>query len=122
MVRAHRSFLSIESSEIVVVEHAVARRQQLDLAPPGDEALAVLEHLDDVAMCRRHRGHSYLGAPVQVRVTGLRRRHFEAAAQLGDDRPHDRPLLFQRMDVAQQQVKRNRAYNHASLSYVTTGR
>jgi hypothetical protein len=24
------------------------------------------------------------------------------------------------MDVAEQQVERNRAYNHASLSYVTT--
>ena len=49
---------------------------------------------------RRRSGHPEQGPAVQVEVPGLGRGHLEPAAQLGDHRPHHRPLLLQRVDVA----------------------
>ena len=49
--------------------------------------------------------HSYLGPPIEIQAADLGGRYGEAALELGHDRAHDRPLLFQRADVAQQQIQ-----------------
>jgi len=35
-----------------------------------------------------------------------------ATAQLGDERPHNAPLLLERVNVAKQHVERQRSYIH----------
>ena len=50
---------------------------------------------------RGDHSNSYLGSAVEIQAADLGGRYREAALELGHDRPHDRPLLFQRAEVAQ---------------------
>jgi hypothetical protein len=84
----------------------VSCRQQLNLRVAGHQPLALLEQLAGVPGGGRHRRYPDFGSPVQVKVTRFGDRDPRvAAAQLGDQRLDDGPLLFQRADVAKQHVK-----------------
>ncbi len=84
----------------------MSRRQQLDLRVTGHQALALVEQLAGVPGGSRHHRYPDFGTSMQVKVTRLGDRDPKvAAAQLGDERPDDGPLLFQGADVAKQHVK-----------------
>jgi hypothetical protein len=84
----------------------VSRGQQLNLRVPRHQPLALVEQLAGVPGSGRHHRYPDFGSPVQVKVTRFGDRDPRvAAAQLGDERPDDGPLLFQRADVAKQHVK-----------------
>jgi hypothetical protein len=56
---------------------------------------------------------------MQVKVTRLGDRDTGvAAAQLGDERPDDGPLLLERADVAKQHVKRQGGYVHGDSFFL----
>src|SRR4051794_32164078 len=97
MRRARAWSATTSSSRLLVItaEQPASRRQQLDLRPPGDEALALVEHVAAVLCVRRHDGDADRGASMQVEVTGLGCGDVEASPQLCDDRPHDGSLLLQ---------------------------
>jgi hypothetical protein len=84
--------------------------------------LTPLEHLHDVPVRRGHRGDGNLGSPVQVEIAGLGRRDLEAPPQFGHDRPHDRALLLQRMDITEQEVERQGADHHGAPPPYPDGR
>jgi len=74
----------------------VSRRQQLNLRVTRHQPLALVEQLAGVPGGGRHRRYPDFGTPMQVKVTRLGDRDPRvAAAQLGDERPDDGPLLFQ---------------------------
>ena len=57
---------------------------------------------------------------MQVKVTRLGDRDAGvAAAQLGDERPDDGPLLLERVNVAKQHVERQRSYVHEHRALLT---
>jgi len=82
-------------------------RQQLNFRAGGHQALALVKHLVGVSRGVRHHRYPDLGPPMQVKVTCLGDRDAgEPAAQLGDNRPDDGPLLLERADIAKQHVER----------------
>ena len=92
--------------QIVVVEHAASRADSSSTSgrPATSRSQA---SSTSVTCCVRRRATSAtddLGPPVQVLIAGLGRGDREPPAQLGHDRPDHRPLLLQRMHVAEQQV------------------
>ena len=73
------------------------------------------EHLDHVAGVRSHAPDPEQRPAVQVEVTGLGHRHLEATTQLGQHRADDRPLLFEGVDVSEEDVQFEGSYVHSRL-------
>src|SRR5580700_5573673 len=93
--------LAASMPSLLLVEQPLPCRQQLDLRVPGHHGFALGEHAHRVPGRRGYHGHAYLSPPVQVQVPGLGDRDTRIApAKLGDQRPDDAPLAFQRMHVA----------------------
>src|SRR4051794_29452167 len=63
--------------QVLVVEHPVSSRQQLDLGAPGEESFTLLEHLGRVPVRRADDRDGDLRPAVQVQIAGLGRRHLE---------------------------------------------
>ena len=82
-------------------QQPLPRGQQLDLGPPGDEALACVQHFRGVRSGRADHCDANLSPPVQVKVTGLADGHAgEPAMHVRDEGPDHRTLLLQRPDIA----------------------
>src|SRR6478609_10447123 len=96
--------ISLELAEVLVIEDPGAGGQQFDLRTSGDEPFAVDEYLAHLRMIPAHHSDRHFGPPMQLLVARLRDAHVEATPQVGHHRPHDRPLLLQRVDVAEQHV------------------
>jgi hypothetical protein len=79
--------------------------KQLDLRPCSHQPLGSVKDFPAMPHVRGDHSNSYLGPAVEILAADLGGRYREAALELGHDRPNDRPLLFQRAEVAQQQVQ-----------------
>jgi uncharacterized protein (DUF1810 family) len=64
-----------------------------------------IKDLDDVSAVRGNERRSDRGAPVQVERVDLGRRYPEPALHFRDHRAHDRALVLERVDVAEEQVE-----------------
>src|SRR5699024_1397371 len=79
--------------------------QQFRLRSARHESFTAVQHTGDTIDIRsdhRYRDHR---ASMQLLVSRLRDRDLEPFAQLGDQRPHNRPLLLQRTHVTKQQIE-----------------
>src|SRR5699024_9076264 len=89
----------------VSVEVQLAADHRRRFGPVRDDAFAaVLLDLGGVGP-RRHYRPTDLGPPVQVLLAHLRDRHRELPAQFGHDRTDQRTLLFERVDVTEEDVQ-----------------
>jgi hypothetical protein len=87
-----------------------------------DDPLALVKQLGGVPCGGGHYGYPDFGTAMQVKVTRLGDRDTGiAAAQLGDQRPHDAPLLLEGVDIAKQHVERKRSYIHRRWGVVHRG-
>ena len=92
-------------------------RQQLDLGAPGDQPLARLQYLNTVGTIRRDDRHAHQRPPVQLEMPCLCGTHLEPAPELSHDRPHDRPLLLQRMNIPEQEIKGQLSDKHETSPF-----
>jgi len=83
----------------------LARRQEVDLGPTGDEALTLLQHLATVRGVRRHDRDADRRPSMEVEVSRLGDGDLEPPPQLTDDRPHHCTLFLQGVNVTEQQVE-----------------
>jgi hypothetical protein len=98
-------------SQVLVVKNPDPYRQQLDLGPSRNQPLTRFQHLRRMLVFGCHNGNRQLGSPMQLLIARLGSRNLESSTQLGQDRPNNPPLLFQRVHVAQQEITPQRPNN-----------
>ena len=99
-------------SFVVVVVVPPPGGEQHHLGAAGDEPLTAVQDLADVPGVAGHHRTADLGPAVQILVAYLCGAHTVLALQFGHDGPHDRPLLLERVHVAEEQVEGECSYEH----------
>lgn len=94
------------------------RRKQFELGLTGDQAFGTVQQVDNMGLLAGDAAHPYTGSPMQLHMIDFGCADLKASSQFGDHRADQRPLLLQRMDVAEQQVEFDPADPH--LLIVTT--
>jgi hypothetical protein len=96
---------------VAAVRDSAARREEFDLGTFCDESLGRIQHAGHVSGISRGDGDTDSGPTVELMLADLSDAHLEAA-QVGDQRTHDRSLLLERVHVTEKDVELQPADPH----------
>lgn len=106
---------------IFAVQLPLPCAKQLKFRPGSHETFNGVEYLLKVGVVRGHHGSANQSAPVLVLEAGLSCGDLKAALEFGDQRPDQRTLLLQAVNIAQQDIKFDPPDPHKPHSTATRG-